>query len=278
MYYRGEEFRKEFSKIGDVRSILPDNIHVMALTATATRSTRKVVSRRLEMVSPKIVSVSPNKSNIKYIVKKQNQSIREIVLPLVEELKCKRASMPHVIVFCRTYDTCGEVYTVFKRSLKDEITEPVQAPNELSRFRLVDMFTACTTTQVKNEVLNNFCSPDSVLRIVVATIAFGMGLNCPNVRRIIHIGAPTDVEDYIQETGRAGRDLEIATATLYYSGTDFRFCMEDSCSMKEYCTTDQCRRTILFEDFDDSECEPLVNLCMCCDNCALKCSCDICLQ
>ena len=65
---RGEEFRKEYSRLGEVRSILPQNVHVMALTATATKVIRSNVCEVLGMESPVLVSISPNKDNIKYIV------------------------------------------------------------------------------------------------------------------------------------------------------------------------------------------------------------------
>ena len=61
------------------------------------------------------------------------------------------------------------------------------------------------------------CSFLSCLRVVIATVAFGMGLDSPNIRRIIHWGAPADTESYIQETGRAGRDGEQSLAKLYYA-------------------------------------------------------------
>ena len=75
------------------------------------------------------------------------------------------------------------------------------------------MFSACTRKDVKEAILLRF-STDSCLCIVIATIAFGMGLDCPNVQRIIHWGPLSDLESYIQETGRAGRDGQAATATL----------------------------------------------------------------
>lgn len=274
--FRGEEFRREFSKIGSIRSVLPQHVGVMALTATATTSTRKVVCSKLGMVAPSIVSESPNKSNIKYVVKSRNDvSIAEVVLPIVEELKSKRTLMPRVIVFCRTYDMCGQVYRFFKKSLGKELTEPIEAPNELSRFRIADMYTACTTKKVKNVIVKNFCDERGVLRIVIATVAFGMGLDCPNVRHIVHIGAPSDVEEYIQETGRAGRDGENATATLYYSGTDFNFSTE-AC-MKEYCSSKTCRRICLLKHFGDYS-NPLLKSCLCCDICAIDCSYDECID
>lgn len=249
----------------------------MALTATATSSTRKYVCQKLGMLNPTIVSEPPNKPNIKYVVEKNDRSVDELMTPLVEELRKERTSMPRVIIFCRTYNVCGEVYMFFKRSLGNEITEPVCAPNDLSHFRLVDMFTACTNQEVKDEILCNFSDPKGILRIVVATVAFGMGLDCPNVRRIIHIGAPSDVEAYLQETGRAGRDGNPSTATLYYCGTDFAFSSENN-SMKEYCSTNKCRRQMLLKEFAEDIHIPTKSLCTCCDICACSCSCDLCLQ
>lgn len=72
---------------------------------------------------------------------------------------------------------------------------------DLSRFRLVDMFCACTTSGVKKTILKSFCDTNSVLRIVVTTIAFGMGLDCPNVHHVLHWGPSGDIEQYVQETG-----------------------------------------------------------------------------
>lgn len=67
------------------------------------------------------------------------------------------------------------------------------------------MYTACTTPAVK-DVLESFCNREGVLRVVVATVAFEMGLDCPNARCVIHWGPSNDIEQYVQETGWAGRD------------------------------------------------------------------------
>jgi ATP-dependent DNA helicase RecQ len=75
------------------------------------------------------------------------------------------------------------------------------------------MFTSVTDSEIKEEIIKLF-TKESDLRIVVATIAFGMGIDCGDVREVIHVGAPDDVESYIQETGRAGRDSLAALAML----------------------------------------------------------------
>ena len=68
------------------------------------------------------------------------------------------------------------------------------------------MFTACTILSVKDAILESFCKSDGILRVVIVTVAFGMGLDCPNVRRVMHWGPSSDIEQYVQETGRGGRD------------------------------------------------------------------------
>ena len=277
LYYRGDEFRKAFAKIGEVRSILPSNVNVMALTATATKPTREYVCGKLGMSSPVVISQSPNKVNIKYMVWKKEGSIAEILASLADELKKKRTAMPRTIIFAKTYEACGDAFVLFRSVLGNELTEPVAAPNDLARFRLVDMFTACTKKEVKNDIIQNFCTPDGKLRVVVATVAFGMGLDCPDIRCVIHIGSPTGVEEYLQETGRAGRDGKSSVAELHYSKKDFAFTCDNS--MKKYCeNTDKCRRALLLQDFDyDTKSEVVcTSLCACCDICQLSCSCEQC--
>ena len=87
----------------------------------------------------------------------------------------------------------------------------------------------------------------------MATIAFGTGLDCPDVRRIIHWGPPSDIESDIQEVGRAGRDGHQAAAVLYYTASD-RGAQHVENTIKEYCgNIDKCRTELLFKDFDEPE-------------------------
>ena len=119
--------------------------------------------------------------------------------------------------------------------------------------------------------------PKSRLRIVVATIAFGMGLDCPNVREVIHWGPPDDIDSYVQHTGRAGRDGELSIATLFSTHSDRKYSSKKMTSY--YQNTVFCRRQLLFEDFEDSQLKvPSSCMCMCCDVCAIKCTCDHCSE
>ena len=101
--------------------------------------------------------------------------------------------MGPIILYCHKH--------LFLRSrLGKEIAGPVGS-RDLSVFRLMDMFTASTTPDVNDSILESFCNPDGILRVVVATTAFGMALVCPDVRRIIHCGPSSDIEQYLQGTG-----------------------------------------------------------------------------
>ena len=136
---------------------------------------------------------------------------------------------------------------------------------DIAVFRLVDMFTACTIPAVKEEILRSFCSSTGNLRVVIATIAFGMGLDCPDVRRIIHWGPSEDTEQYLQETGRAGRDGEQAVATLYITNLQ---AAHSYSAMKEYCrNTTLCRRQLLLNNFDfgSGNADVFECKCKCCD-------------
>lgn len=136
---------------------------------------------------------------------------------------------------------CVQIYIY---TLGNDFTDSKDAP-DISKFRLVDMFTSIVDAQHKDRILQLF-TMESHLRVVVATIAFGMGIDLPDVRQVIHIGPPDDVESYIQETGRAGRDgLPSLAILLNISGSSYHLTQ----SMKDYKSNkESCRRDCLFED------------------------------
>ena len=86
----------------------------------------------------------------------------------------------------------------------------------MHQFRIVEMFTRASTKEMKEKVLKSFIDVQSKLRLVFATTAFSMGIDCPNIRNVMHFGVPGTIEQYIQEAGWAGRDGEPSTALLLY--------------------------------------------------------------
>ena len=101
-----------------------------------------------------------------------------------------------MIVYCRQYKEVTEMYQLFYEKLHEKFTSPPGAPN-ITKYALVDMYTRCTEVAIKKKIVSAFVKPDSNLRVVIATTAFGMGLDCPSVRQIIHWGPANDIDDYV---------------------------------------------------------------------------------
>ena len=132
---------------------------------------------------------------------------------------------------------------------------------------------------MREAVLKEFCRCNSTLRLLVATTAFGMGVDCPDIERIINWGCPNTLEELVQETGRGGRDGRLTQAILYPT----RLGKKVTNAMKSYqINTETCRRRKLFESFlfnNDEKNEStghVIKGCYCCDLCAKLCACSEC--
>ena len=158
--------------------------------------------------------------------------------------------------------------------------------------------TNITDDATKKTIVRNFCSRDSELRVVIATVAFGMGINCPDASQVIHFRSPSSLLNYAQEAGRCGRNGNKAEAKLYFSSKEFGICSSkfnrkkskyqteicDLEKMKSYVTnTSKCRRYMLL-DYLDGESDAKKEMQKfqivrhsCCDICASRCDCEDCL-
>ena len=184
---------------------------MMCLTATATSSLREQVTSILGMKHPKVIAVSPSKSNITFMIRGYN-SYQEAFSVLLSGLVKQRKDFPGTIIYCQRLVECGRIYRHLRGSLGREFTEPVGAP-DLPQFRLIDMFHSSIDVEIKESILVSFTKP-SQLRVVIATVALGMGIDCADVRQVFQVGPPEDLECYIQETSRAGRDGGHSLAVL----------------------------------------------------------------
>ena len=274
---RGQTFRDAFVKIREVRSMMSSTVNVMALTATATSSLKIEVEKLLGMKEPFEIILSPDKSNIIYSVSeiKGEMTNHPLFLYLVEELKTKRASMPRVLIYCKNKPDCATLYRFFQRNMATEFTEPPGASPRIPECRLVDMFMKGTETEVKDCIIRHFTKP-SPLRIVIATVAFGMGVNCSEVNLVIHVGSPKDVENYVQEVGRGGRDGTLSYALLLHGK---KWNKECSKIMLDYFSNKQhCRRDLLFCHFERYAHQAQNSGCHCCDICCKQCLCGKCSE
>ena len=161
-----------------------------------------------------------------------------------------------------------------KWHLGPDITDPSGVPSDL-QHRLIDVFTAASDSDVREEVLKEFCKVASTLRLLIATTAFGLGVDCKDIKRVINYGTPGTLEELVQELGRAGRDGSEAEAVLYHKSIGKKITRD----MKVYGeNTSECRRKLLFKKFLFYEQSHCINItaCKCCDLCSPLCNCVKC--
>ena len=222
------------------------------------------------------VSVSPNRPNIFYEVKTRTDLAD--LDHLVRDLKEDNIKAERVIVYCRSLNKCADLYEYFQDALRDLSYFPVSA-NHTSSNRLYGMFHAHTPQENKTAILDSLINPHGVVRVVFATVALGMGVNMAGVNQIIHYGAPHSIEDYMQESGRAGRSGDQAFSVVYWRPADVPLKKElktnqdrEIAAVRHYLENNTtCRRVQLLRYFEstfvDSLPPPVKSTC--CDVCKL---------
>lgn len=251
----GHDFRPEYRNIASLRKLFP-NVPIIALTASATTRVRQDIARQLEFKNHSLHTASFDRSNLRYYVRPKHETYTQI-LNYIEDHPGDSG-----IIYCHSRAGVNNIVASL-------ISDGVEALP----------YHAGLPTKERTENQEQFMK--GKVKVMAATIAFGMGIDKSDIRFVIHHDLPKNLEGYYQETGRAGRDNESADCILFFSYADkmkheffikksqnplhMKIARDQLQQIINFCTYNQCRRKMLLQYFGE---EYLEDNCAACDFCS----------
>ena len=248
----GHDFRPDYRMLRGLLDAFPD-VPRLALTATADRQTREDVLRQLGIPEDGLVLAGFDRPNIRYAIRPRDNPVAQITRLMAEQ------------------PGPGIVYAPTRRKVEDLAHKLAQATG-----RTVLPYHAGLDAELRRDNQARFVAGEDI--VIVATVAFGMGIDKPDVRFVAHVGVPKSIESYYQETGRAGRDGDPAQATMFWGAGDFATARQRLAEVDEerraserarldalaaLVETAACRRAVLLRHFGEDPPQQCGN----CDNC-----------
>ena len=198
-----------YSKLGEIRSLI--ECPVLLITATANKSARREMQKKFCMKDCHEIVQNPDRENIKLFVHKfkSTVSLCETFYFLIHLIKQEKELCERFLIFCPSIKTCSEIFSALRMELGQLIKH-------------VDMFHSQSPDTIKEKIKEDMRVENGNIRVLVATSAAGMGVNFKAIKYVINYGPPRDMDGFVQQFGRAGRDEGVAMAVLLFNGKQCR--------------------------------------------------------
>uniref|UniRef100_A0A8B9S6C6 DNA 3'-5' helicase n=1 Tax=Apteryx owenii TaxID=8824 RepID=A0A8B9S6C6_APTOW len=270
----GHDFRNSFRSLGLLKKALP-SVPIVALTATASPSIREDIVNCLNLKNPQVTCTSFDRPNLYLEVGRQSGNI----LRDLKQFLIRRGSSVY------EFEGPTIIYCPSRKATEQVVSELVKLNVACGAYH------AGMGIKERRNIHHQFMRDE--IQCVVATVAFGMGINKADIRKVIHYGAPKEMESYYQEIGRAGRDGLPASCHVLWTSADlalnrhrlneirnemFRlYKLKMVTKIEKYLISNSCRRKIILSHFEDKQLRKVSSGIMgteeCCDNCRTRTSC-----